>query len=113
MVIYPYNSPIILNDAIFSMYGGLGTGSFPSQVLQSSYFVAERQVTEYIGTFLLPTTITGTYPFMHQNRIVTDYGYVQQLLNVSILTRQNVQWLGLQKPSRPKTRSFKSKNEKT
>lgn len=89
MVIYPYNSPIILNDAVFSAYGGLGTGSFPSQVLQSSYFVAERQVTEYIGTFLLPTTITGTYPFMHQNRIVTDYGYVQQLLNVSILTRQS------------------------
>lgn len=89
MKIYPFNSPIILNDSIFALYGGQGTGTFSSAQLQISYQLAEMQVSEYIGTLLLPTTVTGTYPFMHQTRISTDYGYVQQLLNVSILTRQN------------------------
>lgn len=78
-----------MNDAVFSLYGGLGTGSFSSQILQSSYLLAEMQVSEYLGTFLLPTTVTGTYPFMHQTRIATEWGYVSQLLNVSILTRQS------------------------
>lgn len=88
MQIYPFQSPIILNDVNFSQYGGQGTGSFPSMVLQSSYLLAEMQVSNYIGTLLLPTTVTGTYPFMHQGRIATDYGYVQQLLNVNILTKK-------------------------
>lgn len=73
------------------MYGGLGTGTFSSAILQNSYLLAEMQVSEYIGAPLLPVTITGTYPFMHQTRISTDWGYVQQLLNVSILTRQSCQ----------------------
>jgi hypothetical protein len=89
MQIYPFNSPIILNDAVFSQYGGNGTGTFASAILQNAYLMAEMQVTSYIGAPLLPVTVTGTYPFMHQNRLATDYGYVQQLLNVSILTRQN------------------------
>jgi hypothetical protein len=91
MKLYPYQSPIILNDAVFSQFGGQGTGTFSSAVLQNSYLLAEMQVSSYIGTLLLPTTVTGTYPFMHQSRIVTDWGYVQQLLNVSILTRQSCQ----------------------
>ena len=91
MKIYPFNAPIILNDTVFSQYGGNGTGTFASAILQNAYLMAEMQVTEYIGTLLLPTTVTGTYPFMHQNRLATDYGYVQQLLSVSILTKQNCQ----------------------
>lgn len=87
MKIYPYNSPIILNDALFSLYGGLGTGTFSQAQLQSSYLLAEMQVSEYIGTLLLPTTITGTYPFMYQYRLATDYGYVHQLLSVTLLTK--------------------------
>lgn len=91
MKIFPYQNPIILNDVVFSQYGGQGTGTFSSIILQNSYLLAEMQVSEYIGTFLLPTTVTGTYPFMHQSRISTDWGYVQQLLNVSILTKQTCQ----------------------
>lgn len=87
MKIYPYNSPIILTDALFSLYGGVGTGTFSQAQLQSSYLLAEMQVTEYIGTFLLPTTVTGTYPFMYQTRLATDYGYVSQLLSVTLLTK--------------------------
>jgi hypothetical protein len=95
MQLYPFTTPIILNDAVFSAYGGVGTGSFPSMTLQAAYLTAEIQVTAYLGTPLLPVTVTGTFPFMHQNRLATDYGYVQQLLSVSILTRQNCVNCGL------------------
>lgn len=87
MQIYPFNSPIILNDTVFSLNGGKGTGTFSSYQLQSSYMIAEMQVTSYIGTPLLPVVVTGTYPFMHQARIETDYGYVSQLLRVNVLTK--------------------------
>lgn len=89
MQVYPFSSPIILNDVTFSIYGGNGTGSFNSATLQAAYRMAEIQVTSYIGTPLLPVTVTGTFPFQHQQRLVTDYGYVQQLLSVNILTRQS------------------------
>ena len=89
MLIYPFNVPIILTDALFSLNGGLGTGTFSSYQLQSAYTIAEMQATNYLGTPLLPVTLTGTYPFMHQNRIATDYGYVSQLFNVNVLTKNN------------------------
>ena len=88
MKIYPYAYPIILNDAVYSQYGGQGTGTFSSAILQNSYLLAEMQVSEYIGTFLLPTNVTGTYPYMHQTRVSTDWGYVNQLLSVGILSQQ-------------------------
>lgn len=47
--------------------------------------VAEMQVSEYIGTLLLPTNVTGTFPYMGKRRIATDYGYVGQLYNVNVL----------------------------
>lgn len=87
-LIYPFNSPIILTDQIFTENGGL-TGSFSPNSLQNSYWLAEMQVTAYIGTPLLPVIVTGTYPFQNKWRLATDYGYVQQLLSVTILTREN------------------------
>lgn len=91
---YPLNVPIILNDAVFSQFGGQGTGTFARAILDNAYLMSEMQVTNYIGAPLLPITMTGTYPFMHQTRLVTDYGYVQQLLSVSILTNQGCQSCG-------------------
>ncbi|HEY6019538.1 MAG TPA: hypothetical protein VIY48_06445 [Candidatus Paceibacterota bacterium] len=88
MVIYPFNGPIILNDINYSQNGGLGTGSFTSQQLQSSYWLAEMQVSQYIGTLLLPQIVTGTYSYMGKNRIATDYGYVSQLLNVNVYSKK-------------------------
>lgn len=86
MVTYPHNYPLILTDEIFSLYGGKGTGTFTSAQLRAAYMVAEIQATNYIGTFLLPTTVTGTYvsvPTTTQ-RIATDYGYVEQILRVVV-----------------------------
>jgi len=97
MVIYPFSAPIILNDTVFSQFGGQGTGTFSSATLQAAYQIAEMQVTNYIGTLLLPTTVTGTYAVMAgHRRLATDYGYVQQLLNVNILTQTGLNNCSLQ-----------------
>lgn len=88
-VIYPFSYPIILTDEIFTAYGGQ-TGTFSHASLQNSYWLAEMQVTSYIGTPLLPVTITGTYPFMNKWRLATDYGYVQEIKSLNILTRETV-----------------------
>lgn len=96
MQTYPFNSPIILNDTVFSLYGGQGTGSFASAILQNAYTMAEMQVSNYIGTLLLPTTVTGTFPFQHQWRLATDYGYVHQIHNVTILTKKELNSCDLQ-----------------
>lgn len=95
MQIYPFTSPIILNDVNYSQYGGNGTGSFSSSILQNAYWMAEMQATAYIGAPLLPVIVTGTFPFMHQNRIATDYGYVHRILGVSVLTRQGCNDCGM------------------
>lgn len=57
---YPYSAPIILTDSIFTSYGG-ATGTTTSNQRNAAYWLAEELVSEYIGAFLLPTTITGTY----------------------------------------------------
>jgi hypothetical protein len=90
MVIYPYSSPIILNDVVYAQYGGKGTGSFTSAQLQAAYHMAEVQATNYLGTFLLPTIVTGTYISVPttNKRIATDYGYVSQILRVSVKSQK-------------------------
>jgi hypothetical protein len=90
MQIYPFQNPIILNDQIFSQYGGKGTGSFTSAQLQASYQMAEQQTVAYIGTFLLPTIITGTFLTTQTTtqRVATDYGYVSRILDVTVLTEK-------------------------
>lgn len=87
MQIYPHQQAIILNDSVFVQHGGL-TGTFSSAQLRSSYWMAEMQVSAYIGTLLLPTIVTGTFGYMGSNRIATDYGYVSQIFTVNIQSKQ-------------------------
>lgn len=96
MVIYPFSQAIILNDVLYSQYGGLGTGSFSSAQLQSSYWLAEMQVSKYIGTLLLPHIVTGTMNYVGKDRLATDYGYVHQILNVNVLSKKNCTTCDLQ-----------------
>lgn len=88
MQIYPFNGPIILNDANFIDYGGL-TGTFSHNQLLSSYWLAEMQVSNYIGTLLLPQIVSGTYAFEGIQRVPTDYGYVHEILDVQILSQNS------------------------
>jgi hypothetical protein len=90
MQIYPFHQPLILTDQIFSLYGGKGTGSFTSAQLQIAYQQAEQQTVAYIGTFLLPTIVTGTFVTVQTatQRIATDYGYVNRILDVVVKTEK-------------------------
>lgn len=81
MITYPFSSPIILTDDIFIAYGGQ-TGTAPAAQRNAAYFIAEKHVTNYVGTFLLPTTVTGTYSYNGSNFVVTDYGYVHSVKSV-------------------------------
>jgi len=87
MQTYPHSSAIILTNSIFQLYGGQ-TGSFVQAQLDAAYRIAEQQATIYLGTLLLPTIVTGT--FGHSPRIVTDYGYVSQILAVNFLSKDNL-----------------------
>jgi hypothetical protein len=91
MKLYPYTQPIIMNDSIFVAYGGQTGTSTPAQ-RQASYLMAEELVTDSIGTFLLPTTVTGTFAvndaswWSNKRYLVTDYGYVNSVLSTSLLS---------------------------
>jgi len=82
--IYPYSSPIILTDDIFQKYNGNINASTP-ELRQIAFTVAEEKVSEDISTFLLPTTVTGTFSFEHTRPIITDYAYVNQVNVVRFL----------------------------
>lgn len=44
------------------------------------------QVSNYIGTLLLPQIVSGTFVYQEAKRVVTDYGYVNKILAVTILS---------------------------
>jgi hypothetical protein len=85
---YPYFSPIILTDPLFLQFGGQ-TGTSTVAQRQAAYLLAEEQVTEHLNTFLLPTTVTGTYQWNFGNPFELDYGH---LLSVTRVTVSDVDW---------------------
>ena len=87
MQIYPYSSPIILTESNYVAYGGQ-SGTATSTQLQNMFLLAEQRVTKYIGTFLLPTIVTGTYPYNSSHFIATDYGYVSNILSAKVFSVQ-------------------------
>lgn len=96
MKTYPHSTPLILNDSIFVEYGGQ-TGTFTAAQRTNAYRIAEQQATNYLGTFLLPTIVTGTWGYAP--RIITDYGYVHQVYAVNVLSKNNLSTCDLQSDS--------------
>lgn len=85
MQFYPYTSPIILTDAIFTSYtDGLLTGSSQKQI---GYWLAEEAVSRDLDTFLLPTTVTGTY--LYRPYVMLDHAYINQVFVVRFLDNLN------------------------
>ena len=84
---YPYNYPIILNDVDFVTYGG-ETGTSTVAQRQAAYLGAEKRVTSFLGTFLLPTTVTGTHAIDPVRNLKTKYGYVHSINSVIVRSRQ-------------------------
>ena len=85
--IYPHTTPIILTDDIFTAYGG-NTGTSTQAQRNAAYQIAEMAATQDIGTFLLPTTVTGTFAEGNLFPIITDYNYVHRVFTTSFLDFQ-------------------------
>ena len=85
--IYPYSSPIILNEDIFQAYGGI-LGSTRPEMRDVAYSVAEEFVTDDIGTFLLPTIVTGTYSYNLTQPLILSYGYINSIEVIRFLDTQ-------------------------
>lgn len=73
---YPYSTPIVLTDDIFQKYGGILGETFP-EMREAAYQIAEQLVSEDIDTYLIPTTVTGTYSY--SQRIILDHAYVSKV----------------------------------
>lgn len=93
MIVYPYRSPIIMTDPIFVDYGGHMGNSLPAQ-RTAAYLMAEEVVTDHLETYLLPTIVTGTYPFrLNTYRLMLDHGHVQRVLVTQFLdNEEKVYW---------------------
>lgn len=68
-------SPSVLTDAIFTAYGGQ-TGTSTAAQRNAAYAMAEQFATDEIGTFLTPTTVTGTFVWPIEGNYPTgDYRF--------------------------------------
>ncbi len=86
-MIYPYTIPLILTDSIFTAYGGLAENSQPTQ-RQAAFLIAEIAASEDLGTFLLPTIVTGTFQYRQYQPIILDHTYVRQVYVTWLLDRE-------------------------
>lgn len=86
---YLYNTPQILTDSLFLLYGGQ-TGTSSSAQREVAYVMAEEQMVEYLQSYLTPTIVTGTYLWRGKNPLELDYGWIISVGRVSI---NSVDWL--------------------
>ena len=92
MNLYPYNAPIVITDTIFADYGGDITKGTSSQ-RRIAYRIAEMTATEELNSFLLPTTVTGTYFYPFTNPIITEYAYINQVILTRFIdTEEKIYW---------------------
>ena len=92
---YPYYSPQILTDAVFTQYGGQ-TGTSSANQRQAAYLLAEEQMTEHLSAFLIPTTITGSAWYKNGTLFETEFGYIRNIKHVSARVLEDVNPLDTQ-----------------
>jgi hypothetical protein len=90
MIVYPHGSPIILNDEEFQKYGGAVDLDSTFAQRQAVYLIAEKQMSSHIGTFLLPTIVTGTFPWPGGQHLVLPYSHILSIPNVAVLSQKSI-----------------------
>lgn len=75
---------MIMTDDIFVAYGGQ-TGTTTAAQRLAAYSIAETQAAQELGTFLEPTTVTGTYswPIMFGIPLQLPYTYLNSVASVT------------------------------
>jgi hypothetical protein len=85
---YPFSSTgtLILDHNLYQLYGGwTGTSSSLFQ-RELAYNIAERQVTDHIGTYLLPQWVTGVYNLSPYGNVPSlEHTYINALASVRII----------------------------
>lgn len=82
---YPYSEAQVLTEDLFVAYGGL-TGSSTLFQRNAARLIAEKWMTTQVGTFILETTVTGTYHYpTHGNSFVLDHTYVSDVKEIRFL----------------------------
>lgn len=76
--IYPYSSAQIMSDTHFKNYGGDITKLDDNQ-RNFLYWLAEMKVSEDLSTFLIPTTVTGTYSYNPLRPFILTHAYVNSV----------------------------------
>lgn len=79
----PRLASIYMDDATF-VNAGQFTGTSTVFMRNLAYGMAESSLEQEIGTFVSPTTITGSYPFVSPNKVL-DLG-VGKLISVNSVT---------------------------
>lgn len=80
---FPYSVAQILDTATFLAFGG-ETGTATHGQLQAAYLAAEMQATDAIGTFLVPTVVTGTYPYPFSGKaLILPYHHIIGIYSVT------------------------------
>lgn len=85
---YLYNTPQVLTDQIFFLYGGQSGTSSQAQ-REIAYTMAEEQMVEYLQSYLTPTMVTGTFFWRGKNPLELDYGW---LISVNRVAINSVDW---------------------
>ena len=84
-MIYPYNDPQLLTDAVYVAYGGQ-TGSSTAFQRQVAYVIAESDVSDYINTPVVPTIITGTYFYPHVlGTVQLDWAWLRRVISIKFI----------------------------
>ena len=91
MTYYPHTYPLILNDTVFVDYGGQ-TGTSTANQRTAAYLIAEKAATKDIGSFLLPTTVTGTYHPTPGRPLYLEHGYVTKVISTRLYDGENTEY---------------------
>ena len=93
MNLYPHTSAIILNDTIYSLYGG-NIDLAATVQRNAAYWIAERTLSDDLETFLLPTIVTGSYLYNPLERFLTlDHTYIKRIIMTRFIdTEEKVYW---------------------
>lgn len=83
---YPHSSAIILTDNIYNLYGG-DIGDSTEARRNAAFFISEFRISNALNTYLLPTTVTGTYQY---NSFPIRAGYLE--LEHAYVNKVNAIW---------------------
>lgn len=88
---YYHLAPVVMTDRLYSLYGGrMCESTGPQRTV--AYQIAEAQMIRELNTFLLPTTVTGTFILGQSStkRYQLPHHHLISVDSVTILTQESL-----------------------